>query len=412
MLLKPCILFFSFPGMVILSAGSWPNWLGPNFDGSLPTVTISVPPVGKDYLMKWDLRVGKGWSSPVVENGLVILHTRDDDNEVIHCREFNSGKERWRFQYKSQYRDDFGMEDGPRSTPAVRNGLVITHSPEGMVYALRLADGKFLWKRDLKKDFSSPKGFFGRCSSPLVINEKIILDVGGKAGLVALSSMTGSTVWESERFGNDYSSPVPFFVGEESLCLSLMREGFVALDTKSGKKKFFYPFRSSIDASVNAASPLVFGNQVFLSSCYGVGAGLWAYQEKNKTENFEVKWRKNEILDCHYSTPVMHAGFLYGFHGRQERGPSLRCVEGSTGIVRWSLSRLGSGNLVTTGDKIIIVSERGELIVLAADPSEARILHRQQILGANARSHFAIAGNSLIARDQRRLIRLSLEAYQ
>lgn len=409
---KSCFFLFSFFGLVSLLAASWPNWLGPNFNGALPKVAISIPPAGKDYLMRWDLRVGKGWSSPVVENGLVILHVRENDNEVIYCREFNSGKEKWRFQYKSQYRDDFGMEDGPRSTPAVRKGFVITHSPEGMVYALSFADGKFLWKRDLKKDFSSPKGFFGRCSSPLVIDEKIILDVGGKAGLVALSLRTGSTLWESEPFDNDYSSPVPFFDGEKSLCLSFLREGFIALDTNSGEKKFFYPFRSPIDASVNAASPLVFGNQVFLSSCYGVGAGLWTYHGESKTENFELKWRKKEILDCHYTTPVMHAGFLYGFHGRQERGPTLRCVESRTGIVHWSLSRLGTGNLVIIGDKIIIVSESGELIVLAADPNEAKILHRQQILGANARSHFAIAENHIIARDQRRLICLSLEAFQ
>lgn len=405
-------LFASF-SFTTLRGNPWPNWLGPNFNGSLPEETIIIPPEGNDYLTKWSLRVGQGWSSPVVEQGLVVFHDREQELEVIHCYEIKSGKEMWRFEYKSEYRDDFGMEDGPRSTPCIRSGIVITHGPQGKVHAMRLEDGYFLWKRDLKKDFSSPKGFFGRCSSPLVIDDKVILDVGGRVGVVALSLKTGLSIWHSEPFGNDYSSPIPFVKGRESFCLSFMREGFAVFDLESGKTRYFDPFRSTIDASVNAASPLVFGNHVFLSSCYGVGAGLWSYKEKgSESEKFETVWKKKQILDCHYSTPVMHSGFLYGFHGRQERGPFLRCIEIKTGLVRWSLPSLGSGNLVSVGNKIVLLNEHGELILLEADPSEAKILHRQQILGTDAKSHFAISENCLIARDQRRLICLSLEVFE
>ena len=399
-----------FLGLIEVRAGNWGNWLGPQHNGSTVETNLAIPEPGLEFAVRWEIPAGSGWSSPLIFDGSVYFHDRVGEKEFVHCLDSLTGKEKWNRSFISSYRDDFGMSNGPRSTPAIAASTIVTHSPQGMVRALSIVDGTVIWTRDLKKDFSSPKGFFGRCSSPLIVGGQVIFDVGGpKAGLVSFSLLSGETNWTSKPYGNDYASPVPFFSNGEAHVLSFMREGFLALEMKKGSERFFDTFRSPIDASVNAASPLVVGNLVFLSSCYEVGAGLWEYQKSSEAEGAFTKiWHKKEVLDCHYSTPVARDGYLFGFHGRQERGPVLRCVRLTDGLVKWEKTSLGSGNLVRMGDSILTLNDRGELIVFSANSSSFKVLHRQQILGTGGRSHFAVSNGLLVARDKRRIICLKL----
>ncbi|MDG0965582.1 MAG: PQQ-binding-like beta-propeller repeat protein [Opitutales bacterium] len=395
-------------------AQNWNRWLGPNYDGSTESLVLEIPGKSKSFSTAWNIPVGDGWSSPLIEDGTVFFHDRIGSNEIIHCLDIKTGKERWSYSYHSGYRDDFGMANGPRSTPALSQGIIITHGPHGLVHALNSKDGSLLWFRDLKQDFSSPKGFFGRCSSPLVSKDHVVFNVGGPlSGLVSFSLVSGKINWKSKPYGNDYASPVLFSLDGQSFCLAFMREGFLVVELESGKEIFFDSFRSSINASVNAASPLVVGNEVFLTSCYGVGAGLWGgYSRYNRPVFFKKIWSEKGLLDCHYSTPVAHNGYLFGFHGRQERGPTLRCISLKKRSLKWEVSSLGCGNLIKVANRILTLTDRGELIVFSCDPTQFKILHRQQILGTGGRSHFAIAGGVLVARDQRRLICLDLKKIE
>jgi outer membrane protein assembly factor BamB len=394
---------------------AWPNWLGPNHDGTLDFFVLPVPQKGKDYVVDWSVKAGRGWASPVCDSKVLVLHEREGENEVLRAMDPSTGKESWRFSYRSGYRDSFGMEDGPRSTPAISDGIIVSHGPQGLVHAVSMKDGALRWKVDLVEKFSSPKGFFGRCSSPLVTGGNVIFDVGGPdAGMVALDLKTGKLAWSSTSYGNDYSSAVPFDTNSGQLVLSFMREGFLALNAKSGKEVFFERFRSPIGASVNAASPVVVGKRVLLSSCYEVGAGLWAYKAtaSGPGGGFENLWKRKKVLDCHYSSPVAFGDFAYGFHGRQERGPVLRCIRLKDGKVMWEAPSMGAGNLIRAKDKLLVLSENGELVVAEASPAGFRALHRQQILGTGARAHFALANGRLFARDQRRLVCLRLDEFE
>ena len=133
---------------------SWPNWLGPNHDGTLDSFALPVPPKGKDYSLGWSVKVGRGWASPVCDSKVLILHERDGENEVLRAMDPSTGKESWRFSYRSGYQDSFGMEDGPRSTPAISGGLVVSHGPQGLVHAVSMKDGALRWKVDLAEKFS------------------------------------------------------------------------------------------------------------------------------------------------------------------------------------------------------------------------------------------------------------------
>ena len=162
-------------------AMNWPNWLGPNYNGSVDE-SLNLNDVAEEFITIWDISVGAGWSAPVVHDQKVFLHDRIDDKENLTAYNIDNGQVIWRFSYKSNYRDDFGMSNGPRSTPSVTYGLVVIHSPEGLVHAIDSQNGKLRWSKNLVQQFGSPKGFFGRCSSPLILGDKVILNVGGEKG--------------------------------------------------------------------------------------------------------------------------------------------------------------------------------------------------------------------------------------
>ena len=386
----------------------WPNWLGPNYNG-----TIEVPGKKFDQDKKielcWTKAVGVGWSAPIVYYNKVFLHDRVDNEENLTAFDKHTGERIWHVSFQSTFRDDFGMENGPRSTPALSKDIIITHSPSGFVHAISAKNGKVLWTRDLDADYASPKGFFGRCSSPLVLGERVFFDVGGKdVGLIAMSLHTGETIWTSKAYTNDYASLVPLR-DEKDIIVAFMREGLVLADAETGKEVFHDDFRSPINASVNAASPLVIGDGIFLSSCYDVGARFWKLSGSQNLKTIKVKkeWQKHGILDCHFSTPVYYGGNLFGFHGRQERGAELRCIKLSDQKILWNVPSLGAGHLIRVGEEVICLTERGELIVFSAQSSVFNPILREQVLGP-CRAHFAYSDGKVFARDKRRLICLNL----
>ena len=393
---------------IFASENDWTNWLGPNHNGYVEgNLNLSSNPNLNDTNVLWQNAVGTGWSSPIVSGQKVFLHDRTGNKENLTAYSLSTGKVIWRVSFDSQYRDDFGMENGPRSTPAVSQDIVVTHSPQGLVHAFNIKTGSIRWIKDLSKDFDSAKGFFGRCSSPLILDEKVIFDVGGsRVGLVALSLKTGDTHWASKVYGNDYSSVTPLRIGATQLAVAFMRQGLVVVDASNGKEVFFDRFQSPINASVNAASPLILENGIFLSSCYEVGAGYWNFTPSDQEVNFTKKWKRKGVLDCHYSTPVARGDYLFGFHGRQERGASLRCIKLSDGEVQWTQS-IGNGHLIGVGEQILCLSEKGEFTVFDATPVAFKPVLQQQVLG-QGRAHFAYSNGKIIARDNRRLICLDL----
>ena len=161
--LKPALIF-TLIGFKFVQGQSWPNWLGPNHTGSIENLPFDLPKGTEQYRRLWTLDVGDGWSSPIVSNGMVVLHDRNKENERIRAIDLNSGDPLWDYSYLSSFRDDFGMSPGPRSTPAISNKIVVTHGPGGIVCGINFESGKLVWKRNLVKDYDSPKGFFGRCS--------------------------------------------------------------------------------------------------------------------------------------------------------------------------------------------------------------------------------------------------------
>ena len=412
LLMRICIYVFVVCLLPSISAfaGDWPQWLGPNRDGVAVGEKFSLPKDGATFPTLWKVSLGEGWAAPVVLDGKLVIHHRPGVEESIDCLDSSSSKLLWRYAFASGYRDGFGMAEGPRSTPTIAGGKVFAYGPQGILNCLDLKTGKLKWTVNVAKQFRSPQGFFGRCCSPLVVGTLVMIDVGGSgAGVVAFDVETGKVRWESGEYENDYSSPVHATIGDVSCAMFFMRDGFWGLNAETGKELFFERFRSPINASVNAATPLLVGNTVFVTSCYDVGGAAWSLKANGATGvGAETIWKKGGMLDGHYATPVHHDGYLYGFHGRQERGPELRCVSLADGSVQWTSGRMASGNLLLADGKLIVLTEAGALLLVPAVSKGYKVQHRQQILGFETRAHFAISNGKLFARDKKRLVCMDL----
>ena len=383
-------------------AGDWPQFLGPNRTGFAADEKIrsTFDPEPK---VAWTHKVGSGHAGPAVAKGKCVIFHRVGDQATVDALDAKTGKPIWQFTYETDYSDDFGFDPGPRATATISGNRVFTYGAEGMLHCLDLEKGTKLWALNTTKEPGSAKGFFGRACAPLVHEDTLIIQLDGITGI---DTETGKVKWTSTEQEAGYSSPSLVQIGGKTYSLHLTRDGFVCIDPGTGKVMIDQRFRARMHASVNAATPLLIGkNKVFLSACYDVGAALWEIDPA--AQSWKEIWAKGNVLDAHYATPVPVGGKLYGFHGRQETGQELRCIDPDDGKIHWSKS-LATGSVIAAGDQLVILTERGELILAPADPEEFKPSGRGQILGATTRAFPAIADGLLYARDGKNLVCVDL----
>lgn len=385
---------------VALVAQDWPQILGPGRNGIYTggPIVASFPRTGPPLLWKRD--VGAGFAGPAVATGKLVLFHRVNNRETVEAMDAATGKTIWMFDYATSYRDDFGFDEGPRAVPVISGGRVFTHGADGWLHGLEFATGKKLWAVDTRRVFDAPKGYFGVASSPLVDGERVMVNVGGKTGgLVAFDAASGKTLWTSTADEASYSAPVMADLAGQRTAVFFTRTGLVALDPATGAVRYQFRWRARMAASVNAASPIVVKDQIFLSSSYGTGAVLL------QVAGGAVKpvWSGDESLSNHYSTSVYKDGYLYGFEGRQEFGQILRCVEFATGKVMWSVDGFGAGSLLIAGESLVIMRESGELALAPASPKAFRFNARAQLLPGVVRAFPALADGRYFVRNDREL---------
>jgi outer membrane protein assembly factor BamB len=389
-----------------LQAGDWPQFLGPQRNCTAVSEAAIVGTTEPELV--WKRMLGTGHAGPVVLNNRVIVTHRQGNEIITEALDAADGKPIWKQAYATSYHDSFGFDNGPRAVPCIAAGNVITHGPEGIVQALDFETGRQLWSYDTVAELASPQGYFGRACSPLVTDGKVLLNVGGKnaqggAGIIALDLATGKLVWQATDYEASYSSPI--LIPEDPAVSSFFtRRGIIVTQNSDGKVLADEYFRADIAASVNAAAPVPCGDgRLFFSAAYDVGAGLWRWNKaERKLTNL---WKKADALDCHYTTPVYHDGYIYGLHGRQETGMTLRCIAVTDGKVAWEApDHLPGGTLILVGNKLLLHSEAGELLIFTADPKKFDLLQRSQITRAGHRSHGAFSNGLLYARDAEKMV--------
>jgi outer membrane protein assembly factor BamB len=342
----------------------------------------------------------------VVAQGKLILFHRLANKETVDCLDAKTGRPLWSYDYPTSYRDDFGFDEGPRATPAISDWHVYTFGAQGILHCLDFKTGKKVWSVDTHQKFNVRKGYFGAACSPLVEGDRVLLNVGGNqaSGIVAFNKATGVTLWTATNDEASYSSPTAATIGGVRSALFFTRNGLVAVDPASGVVQFQFNWRARIQASVNAATPLAVGDLIFLSASYQTGAVLLQV----KGAEPKVLWSSDEVLSNHYSTSVYSEGYLYGFHGRQEHGPSLRCVELKNGKVQWSEDGFRAGTVTLANGSLLVLRENGQLVLAPASPKKFHSISSAQILPPTVRAYPALAGGCLFARNERTLVCVNL----
>ena len=376
-------------GLYQVSLPDWPQFLGPNRDGvySGPDITEAEPE------LIWKKNIGEGFSSPVVIGDVLFLYHRIENQERLDAIDVDTGDISWSFKHETNYRDDFGFDEGPRATPVVFGDSIVIFGAQGVLHSIDRETGKKRWRVDTHEMFNVRKGFFGASSSPLVNAGKVLLNVGGSdgAGIVAFSLDTGALVWKSTNDKAGYASPVV----KESEGFFFTREGLTVLSIATGEVRFKKRWRSRSLASVNAATPLVNGNLIFLTASYGTGAVLL----KIARDGLEEIWSSDDVLSSHYSSVVIYEGTVFGFHGRQEFGPSLRAVDLVTGNIHWSIDRFMSGTVTLVNKRILVIKESGEAILANATKEGFSPIYTKKLLPRVIRSYPAIAAGRLYIRN-------------
>jgi outer membrane protein assembly factor BamB len=387
-------------------AADWPQFLGPTRDGQSGETALNWHWPATGPARVWSYPVGHGWSGPVVAGGRVLVFHRLEDDDTLDGLDAATGKRVWRWNRSTEYRDQFGFDNGPRATPTVAGDRVIVLGADGHLDAIALTSGRHLWGRDLHADYQVPQGFFGAAGSPLVEGKLVIANVGGRgAGVVAFDLETGKEVWKATDDAAGYASPVAATANGVRLVFAFTREGLAVLDPATGAVRARERWRSRQNASVNAATPLVVGDQVFVSACYGTGAALW----RVRAAGLDAIWKNGDALNSHFNTAVVRDGYLYGSHGRQEDGASLRCVEWATGKVKWDREGFGCATVTAVDGRLLALTERGELAAFAASPEAYREQARAKVLESPCRAAFALANGRLFARDDKMLVCLDLK---
>ena len=398
-----CVMFVFVISASTLLAGDWPQILGPNRDGRAAAdekLAESWPKDGPSVV--WQRDVGGGFAGVAVAGDTAIVFHRFGDEEVAEALDAKTGKVKWKSGSPTSFSSGFSDDQGPRCTPVIAGDRVFVFGAQGTLRCLDLKSGKKIWKRDTHTELKAPEGYFGAGSSPLVVGDKLLVNIGAGrsgAGIVAFDVGTGKDVWKATTEDASYSSPILTTVDGVKHALFVTRLKTVSLDPDTGKVRFEFPFGKR-GPTVNGASPIVLDGHLLVSAHYGVGATF----AKIGATAADEKWNSDDLISSHYMTPLVHDGLVYGIHGQERVEDSeLRCLDPKTQKVLWSKPSFGYGTMIAADGKMLMLTTDGELILWRPDSKRYQELARTRVFRSTTRALPALSGGSLFARDSRTL---------
>lgn len=336
----------------------WPQLFGPNRDGTAPG-RISRPDWDRQPPpLVWSLRVGSGYSSPVVKEGRLILRHRKGDVEIVECFDAISGESIWTNETPTTYRCRFEYSSGPYSTPVIDGERVYSLSAQGVLQCCRFSDGKRVWEQDLAATYDVAAGMFAVGTSPVVDGERVIVAIGGgkpSSSVVALNKQTGEVVWTGGEGKGTMATPRVATIHGKRYVFVLLDAGLFALDPETGKEYWRVPFHQSNPEKVVGTSPAVSGDLVMITGFSLGSLGIRVLPEGG----FQQLWRKRRNFDSQYANVVCLREYAFGFASRDR---TLRCINMTNGEVCWKWKSLtGVGSSIAIGGRLVVATERGKL---------------------------------------------------
>ena len=417
-ILIPLFLLSTLP----LCAAEWSQYRGPSLDGTTPEKITPWPATGPKVL--WKVPSPGGFSSFTVGGTRCFTiegrEAAGAPQEVLVTRDAAAGKELWSAPLGSAKYDGGGNDgtgdnkggDGPRSTPTTDSKHVFTLSGQLVLQAFDAATGKEAWKKNLMAEFGGQNIRWQNAASPL-LEGGLLYVAGGGAGssLVAFNAADGAVVWKAFDEKMTHATPIAATILGQRQVIFFVQSGLLAVEPKTGRELWRYAFNYSVST---AASPVVAGDVVYCSAGYGVGAGAVRLSKDNSngydawtaTELFRT--RGNKIAN-HWSTPVQKDGILYGMFQFKEYGKgAVKGVDIKDGSVKWEQAGFGPGQVILAGDKVLALSDAGELVMFEPKPDAYKELARAKVLDGKCWGTAILSGGRIYARSTKEAVCLDV----
>ena len=373
-------------GASAVSAADWPIWRGPTYDG------ISTE---KDWKLSgepktlWEAEVGLGFASFVVGDGRVLTSGHADEKDTVWCLDAVTGKMIWKHEYPADLGDKY-YEGGTSNTPTIDGDKVYHLSRWGDLFCFDAATGKIVWEKNVQKETEANIPDWGFAGAPLVQGGLLVLNVG-KAGL-GVDKVSGKIVWKSDTDSAGYSTPYPITRDGKKLAIIGSGDAYNAIQIEDGTP--VWSSRWATRYGVNASDPILSGDSLFISTGYNKGCTLLKLTDSQPEKVWESKVLKNQ-----FNSSVLLDGYLYGIDGDQNSRCSLKCVKLADGKVAWEEKSIGFGSLMAADGRLIILTEKGELVVAKATTEKFDEISRAQVLSGRCWSAPVLANGRVYVRN-------------
>ena len=398
--MKRTCLSLLISGLATVTLGAqWPQWRGPNRDGVVPSA--SVPSAWPEKLsLMWKQSVGEGYSSPVVADGRVFVHSRSDPDEIVSAFDLATGKPLWSARYPSTFTKNqyaTAMSKGPFSTPLVANGRVFTLGVSAVLSSFDAATGELKWRKDWSKDIDTSKLFTGTAMSPVIDSGLLIVHVGddSKGAFRAFDPLTGAEKWSLPGHGPGYASPIVRAIAGMRQFITMTDSAVVGVEVTSGKLLWTVPFPD--EWHENIVTPVVAGDILVIS---GTRKGTFGYRLEKTGAAWTARpaWH-NTDLPMYMSSPVADGSLLYGFSNK--RKGQLFCLDAATGTAKWTTEGRGGTNaaIQSAGDNLVVLTTDGELLLIKRTPVKYEELRRYKVADSQTWGYPVLLGQSIVIRD-------------
>ena len=379
---------------------SWPGFRGAERDGvyrdPIRTSWDGLTPM-------WKKPAGGGRASFAVADGRAFTIEQRKQQEVVVAYDVMTGRELWTNGWNERFSQWMGGGEGPRATPAWAEGHVFALGARGELRCLDAATGHVVWRTNILKDAGADNVRWGMAGSPLIAGDAVIVQPGGNRGrsVAAYDRRTGKVLWTALDDKTAYASPmqatllgVPQF-----LVVTASRVLGLSLD----RHDVLWEFPWVTDHEVNAVQPLVIdGKRVFYSSGYGTGAIMVELVKSGDKFATREVWR-NVRMKNRQSTSVFSNGFIYGLDDG-----ILACLDASTGDVKWKGGRYGHGQVLLAGSHLVVMTEEGDLLLVAASPDGLKEIARRPALDDETWNVPAFGDGILLVRNTREIAAFDL----
>jgi len=391
---------------LVISEGDWPQFRNDDREGRVLNVQLDRDFVNHPPEELWRIKIGLGWSSFAIVDDLCWTQEQLGEEELVVCYELETGQEVWTHSDQTRWAEPVGG-DGPRGTPTIHEGKVYTLGGTGYLNCLNALTGESIWQRKVLEDAQADNTQWAMSGSPLIVGDKVIVNAGisqaellkepterqpGKA-IIAYDKLTGDIVWANGNHPASYAGVnVTEIQGEQQL-LVFDGDGVAGIDPEQGDE--LWRFEWSNMPKVNAAQPIVRGDQVFISSSYNSGSVLLNVSRTDDSWSSEPEWEKKNFFKLKFNDGVYKDGFIYGLDETL-----MSCIEMKTGRRKWKArSDTGFGQVILIGDTLTIITEGGELVFAEATPEEWRELYRMPAMSGKTWNNPSFANGYLIVRN-------------